>query len=71
MRLPLLLLAFLLSTVVALPFPYLCPKIPPHDPPTNVRQLRADDISMVMAIGDSMVHISAGLFTATSNNFYA
>lgn len=47
----------LVSIAAALPFPYLCPPIPSHPPPTNVRELRADDIDMVMAIGDSMVRI--------------
>jgi hypothetical protein len=28
---------------------------PPHDPPTDVRHLRANDISLMMAMGDSIV----------------
>lgn len=50
-----LLLLLVVGLASALPFPYLCPQIPPHPPAANARQLRADDISMVMAIGDSMV----------------
>lgn len=52
-----LLVLALAAVAAALPFPYLCPQIPPHAPPTNVRELRANDISMVMTIGDSMVRL--------------
>jgi len=40
--------------VRSIPIPFDCPKLPVHPPATNARELRADDISMVMAIGDSM-----------------
>ncbi len=38
-------------------FPNECPQLAPHDPPSDVRHLRADDLSLVMAIGDSIVSL--------------
>ncbi len=38
-------------------FPTTCPQLSPHDPPSDVKHLRADDFSLVMAIGDSIVSV--------------
>ena len=35
---------------------YTCPQLPPHPTPTNVRQLRPNDFSLVMAIGTALHH---------------
>ena len=53
----LLALVLLAASVQALPFPYLCPAIPAHPPPTDVRHLLASDLSLVMAMGDSIVRL--------------
>lgn len=45
---------------------YTCPQLPPHPTPTNVRQLRPNDFSLVMAIGASQHHIVITCLASTT-----
>jgi hypothetical protein len=60
------------TVVLALTAPdvSLCPPIPPHAPPTNVHDLRADDIKVIAALGDRY-DLKMSPFLLSSSHFFS